>query len=279
MSDVLSFPATVPELPRLHQSIAHVLISRSPLHAWQRHKLLGATPSEPTEATDRGTFIDKMILGGGPELEVIDAPDWRTKAAQEARAAAREVGSIPILVGRYESLMETVKAIRAQLKARGLLFAAGERKVKLRWTEPYYGVECGGELDYLAAPTIYDLKTTKDASPNAIARSMVDYGYDIQHAAYRQALETLRPELAGKSRMLFLFVETEPPYALTIAEPSGTMRSLGAHKWDRACRTWRDCLASGVWPGYADDVVQIEALPWQMTQELQEEGDVIESVL
>jgi hypothetical protein len=272
-------PPLADGIPRLHQSIAHVLVSRSPLHAWQRHRLLGATASEPTEATDRGTFIDKMVLGGGPEIEVLDFPDFKTKAAQAARDEARVAGSLPILIGKYEPAMKVVEAIRAQLKARGMRFDKGQSKVELRWKEPVYGVECGGEIDFLDVPTIFDLKTTRDASPDAIALSMVKYGYDIQHAAYRQAIETMHPELVGKVRMLFVFAETEPPYAVTIAEPAGTMRSLGSHKWDRACRVWSECLASGIWPGYSDDVVQIEARPWQMENELQEAGDVIESVL
>lgn len=261
---------------RLHQSIAHVLISRSPLHAWQRHKMLGAEPDEATDAKDRGSILDGMLLGGGPAIAVIDAENFRTKAAQDERDAARAAGAIPVLARKHEELSAIAEALRSQLARKKLYPFSGESKRRIEWTDPEFGVACAGELDHVKGATILDLKMTRDASPDAIAIAMVRYGYDIQHAAYTQALATVEPALAGRVKMLFVFAEYDPPYAVTVAEPSGTMRSLGHFKWARACRIWGECLASGIWPGYSDDVVQIEAKPWQLTEAMEEEGDVIE---
>jgi hypothetical protein len=267
------------DVPRLHQSIAHVLTSRSPLHAWQRHKELGATPSEPSEAKDVGSIIDKLILGGGPDVVIIQHENFKTKDAQNTREAVRKNGAIPVLARRYYELQDIAKAVKVQLETKGFTFwEHGATKLKLEWTDPVYGVACAGEIDHYDEPTIWDLKTTRDASPKALSRSVVEYGYDIQSAAYRQAIETLHHELLGRVRMLFLFVETEPPYAVTVAEPNGMMRAMGEHKWERACKAWRDCIASGVWPGYSDEVVEVEPKPWHLEEELQEAGDVIECI-
>ena len=258
------------EVPRLSPSIAHILISKSPLHAWQAHRLLGAAAGDaldPTEAQRRGTVLDKLLFGVGPELEVLPFDSWRSKDAQAARDAAIAAGKLPVLDAQIVEYGDTVTRIREGLARKGVVLD-GESQQPITWESD--GVLCKGIPDHvvLARGQIYDLKTTTDASPEGIARSMARYGSHMQAAAYVEAVEKTHPELAGRVRMHFLYCEVAPPYAVTVAEAAGSMRSLGEAKWRRAVRTWRECLASGVWPDYADDVVRIEAKPWMLDEEM-----------
>lgn len=264
-------------VPRLHQSIAHVLISRSPLHAWAIHPDLGGQSTKGSAAKTTGSLVDAMLLGSGPDVVVIDPVDypnkkggipdgWTNDAIREARDSAIAAGKLPILKGEHSELISTVETLRARLAEKGIEFS-GASQVPVEWTSPNAGVACAGRLDHLLDDlTIYDLKTTRNASEEAIQRSMISYGYDIQRAAYVEAIETLHPELMGRVRFRFLFCEVEPPYAVTVADAAGTMRALGEHKWRRACETWARCLETGLWPGYSDDVMQIEAKPWQLSE-------------
>ena len=51
---------------------------------------LGRRP--PKAEFDYGTAAHMYVLGAGPVIVLIDAPDWRTKAAQDAREEARAQG-------------------------------------------------------------------------------------------------------------------------------------------------------------------------------------------
>lgn len=256
---------------RLHQSTAHVLLAKSPLHA-RYHLDYGSTPSDPME---RGSVLDRMLFGVGPELAIIDADDWRKKASQEAREAARAAGRLPVLAHAFASYETAVNAILANLSACGIEFT-GQSQVELKWTSRL-GVKCAGRLDHLIleedSATILDLKTTTDAHPDKVTRAMVDHGCDIQRAAYTEAVEMSYPRTAGRVEMRFLYVEFEPPYAVTVAECAGTMRALGEFKWEKAQRIWSECLKTNTWPGYGN--ARIEARPWQLTSAMEGEGDVI----
>jgi len=254
---------------RLSPSIASILLRRSPLHAWQRHRLGGAEEGEQTDATRRGRLIDAMLLGSGPKLEVINAKDWRTNAAKDQRDAAEAAGRIAVLVDKFEAATATVQAIRDRLVARGLEFR-GQSQVTQVWESD--GCECKGVLDHLIMPDgiIYDLKTCDDASDESITRSIVAYGADIQHAAYVEGVETNNPELAGLVKMRFIFVECEPPHAVNIRSLGGSLRELGARKWKRAKASWAACVRSRQWPGY-ENTAPLEAKPWQLAEEMDQQ--------
>src|SRR5262245_35492153 len=85
------------ERPSLTQSIAKTLITKSPLHAWTEHPRLGGVRREPTREMDDGKILDALLLSGGDGLEIIEAPDFRTKDARARRDAAKAAGKTPIL--------------------------------------------------------------------------------------------------------------------------------------------------------------------------------------
>lgn len=253
------------ERPSLSASIAHLLVSRSPAHAWSAHARGGATRKDPTAAMTNGTLVDSLLLGG--DTEVVESPydEYRTNEAKAWRDATVAAGKLPVRAKEYGYAKRAVTAIEAGLAAKGILLD-GDNQVTAVWEEQ--GVLCRGRFDHLklADGIIYDLKTTENAHPSAVARSMASYGYAVQHAAYVRAVETLRPDLAGRVRMLFLFVETEPPYATLLAHPDGTMRALGEFGWRKAVTTWGACLKAGKWPDYGAVEVEIPAPQWAMAE-------------
>jgi hypothetical protein len=258
--------------PSLNASTAKTLITRSPLHAWQEHPRLGGAPREATAAQEHGSLIHRLVLGAGDDIEVIDAPDWRTKAAKEQRDDARTAGRIPVLVADHAEAEVAARAIADALAAFGIDLSggeAGESEVMLSWHERSArgSVLCRGMLDRLVlgrSGIIYDLKTTPNAHPQACARRVADLGYDIQAAAYTSAVEKLRPDLVGRVEFVFVFAETEPPYCVTPMKPGGMMREFGLTRWQRAVEVWAACLADGRWPGYVESITQLELPPWVM---------------
>lgn len=256
--------------PSLSQSIAHTLISESPLHAWLRHPRLGGMPRKPTAEMKKGTLIHSLLLDNGKDLQLCNYPDWRTKKSQEDRAQALTVGKVPVLPKQIEEVLDAVAAIKTQLDDRGLsLNGAGQCEAMVVWeeqTDEGTPVLCRGKLDHWLSPRITDLKTIQQAHPRVIAAHMVKYGYAIQAAAYRSAVAKVHPELAGRVDFVFAFAEIEPPYCVTLARPSGTMRELGERQWRRAVNEWERCLRLGKWPSYTEGIIDVEAPAWALTQ-------------
>src|SRR3954471_5458063 len=63
------------------------------LFKWEREN-----PPPPKRQFDFGHAAHKLVLGVGPELVGVDAPDWRTNAAKAQRDEARARGAVPLLV-------------------------------------------------------------------------------------------------------------------------------------------------------------------------------------
>lgn len=261
------------EVPRLSASIANILVTRSALHAYDAHRLLGGNRKEATKAMETGKLLEKFVLGADlDKLVIVDADSWRGKEAQAARAKAEEDDLQAVFKGDYEEAQETAKRIVAQFEAEGfdLRSATGQAQVRVEW-ESHEGVLCSGVIDWLDLKRgiIIDFKTTNDASDQHIQRSIFQNGYDIQAQAYEEAVTTLHPELAGRLKTFFLFAETATPYAVNPVQLAGSMAELGRRKWQRAKDTWAECLRSGVWPGYARKDKRIEATAWQLSAEME----------
>jgi hypothetical protein len=187
-----------------------------------------------------------------------------TKAGKEEAAAAKERGITLVT----PDVWSTAVAMAASACAHPLIVAAKrseawETETSLYWEEREH-IPCKARIDAMAeipgAPglCVIDLKSTTDASPDAISRHIVDYGYHRQAAWYMHALSK-----CGRtaSTFIFLFVEKQPPYlctAITIAESA---IKLACDDIRQALDTYEQCESSGVWPGYTTDLVTEIDLP------------------
>ena len=88
-----------------------------------------------------GTVAHKMVLGSGPEIVVVDAANWMTKAAKEQRDAARLAGKVPLLPDDYQRAKAMADAVLSHPLA-GALFNPdhGSAERSLFWEDPLTGV-------------------------------------------------------------------------------------------------------------------------------------------
>lgn len=259
------------EVAALSASIAHVLLTQSPLHAWIAHPRLNPNYERTEdEKFDIGNVAHELILEGTTRAVRLDFADWRTNTARTARDEAREAGLIPLKAEQYERTLEMVGAVRAQLvlhRADPPLLQDGAPETTLRWDEN--GVECKARIDWLRddRSAIDDLKTTSSsANPYAYARNLYNLGGDIQAAMYVRAVEQLYGVVP---RFRWIVVETAPPYALSVIEPGADVLAVGADKVATALRLWARLLEEDEWPGYPRDVVTAELPPWEESKWLE----------
>jgi PDDEXK-like domain of unknown function (DUF3799) len=253
--------------PSLSSSIAHVLCTQSPRHAWAAHPRLNPNYERvEDERFDVGNAAHAMILEGLDVAERGEFPDWRTHAAKEWRWDVRGRGRIPLLAEQFDRALEMVSAVRAQLsqhRADPPLFEKGRPETVATWAER--SVACRARLDWLRADlqTIDDLKTTsRSAEPQAYARNLYSNGGDIQAAFYRRGVAQVFGIEPPHFR--WVVVETYPPYALSVIEPAADVLAVGDAKVVYALDKWAELLElEGEWPAYSLDVVRAELPPWE----------------
>jgi glycine/D-amino acid oxidase-like deaminating enzyme len=220
-----------------------------------------------------GSAAHKLILGIGPKLVLVDRPRWDTNEVKKELKEIRERGDIPLKLADYEQIRAMAKALGVHPFA-GQLFKPGTGRPEqtLVWQDRETGVWCRALLDWLPFPTasgrivIPDYKSCLSAAPDKFARAMADHGYHIQLAWYLAGVRALD---LGDERSVGVLVAQEktPPYLVTVAQPDPTAMRMGEIRMREALRLYAECIASGRWPGYADDVVLASLPPWE-TREL-----------
>ena len=251
--------------PSLSASLAKVLLDKSPRHAWVGHPRLNPDFDPPDETKfDFGSAAHEIMLGMGAGIEVVLADSWRTKAAQEQRAAILAAGKQPILDADMARAMAMSAAAREQLDACGLPHVMGDpaRSEIVGVWQDEGGVWCRMMLDWHAFEgpglTVYDLKTCSSGHPSALGFKIADLGYEVQAGHYERGLATLMPELLGRIAWRWVFVEDKPPFALSVCELDGAGKTIGAKKAAAALAIWRRCVETSQWPAYGAGVHRVE---------------------
>ncbi|WP_431881556.1 PD-(D/E)XK nuclease-like domain-containing protein [Micromonospora chalcea] len=227
------------------------------------HHDRGATASS-TPTFDLGKAAHLRVLGAGPELVIVDAVDWRTKAAQEARKAARDQGKVPVLAHQVKQVDAMADAIRGHPVASQLLDPrTGAPELSLFWIDQATGVWLRARLDFLRNRTtgrvlIVDYKTTESASLEHIERAIYAYGYHQQAAMYLDGVRALG--LADDPAFVFVFQETSAPYLITAVQLTAFAEGIGRRRNREAIDIYRECTETGHWPGHAEDI-QLVSLP------------------
>ncbi len=262
------------EQPSLTASIAHLICSASPLHAWHAHPRLNPNfKRQEEERFDIGTACHALLLEGNSGIALINAPDWRKKEARDERDAARAEGKLPILSKHWADIRAMVAAAGPQLDALKVdppLFKDGKPEQSLFWEED--GVQCRARLDWLRDDfaTVDDLKSTRgSANPAAwTRRTLYEIGADIQAVFYLRGLKAITGESA---EFRFCVVETTAPYALVPVTLDYATVVLAERKVDYALATWKRCLETDTWPGYSEQVCVAELPGWEQERWLEKE--------
>src|SRR5882672_6742571 len=126
--------------PSLSSSLAAVLLSQSPRHAWRMHpKLNPRYEAEESARFDLGSAAHALLLEGNNQMEVLDFPDYRTKAAQTGRDEARARGKFPVLGHQYLDVRKMVEVAKAFIATTELadIWDEGDAEQTCIWQEEY----------------------------------------------------------------------------------------------------------------------------------------------
>lgn len=248
--------------PSLNASIAHTLLTQTPAHALKAHPRLSPQQErEESSRLDLGTIAHGLLLeGDDSRVVVIEADDWRTKAAKDKRDEARTLNMVPILSKDFEIVHEMVETAKSTIAESEVArdFADAIPEQTLIWNEADIWCRCRPDKATPDWRIVFDYKTAAGtAHPATWAKSsMVRYGYDLQASINLRGVKALG--LAERTTFIFLVQETEKPYPLSIVSLAPAWLKLAEDKLRIAMSLWKGCTRKNEWPGYPSRVAYVE---------------------
>lgn len=219
-----------------------------------------------------GRLVHFLTFGIGPHVEgvsdgpwvVYDATDRRIGKVWDAFKAQHEGRDI-YKPGEVEEASRIANAVRSDPVVQRLGLLEGEHELMLDWE--YFGTPFRSHLDCLGKATrgprkgrrhLWDLKTTTSAKPEKFHWEARRYHYPAQLATYEDAARTALRQTVDDAYIVA--VEKGAPYCVVVYEVDAALREEGR----RLVRGWLErynvCKATGVWPGYVQDVVPMGVL-------------------
>jgi hypothetical protein len=258
----------------LSSGIVKLLVNESPRHAWHVHPRLNPNyQSEENIKFDFGTVAHALVLQGIDRMEIVDAADWRTKAAKEQRDDARGRGMVPLLKHQADSALAMVGAFREAMAncpdLSGITLAEGKAEQSIIWREQYMD----GQHTWMRAKPdwrsndgtlIIDYKTTSgSAEPEAAVRQIMgQMDGDIQAAFYTRGNKAI---CGLDAQFVFAVQETKAPYAVSFIGVSPTYMALGEDKCRVGISLFSECMKRNEWPGYERRINWAEPKAWQFS--------------
>ncbi|HEY9369095.1 PD-(D/E)XK nuclease-like domain-containing protein [Streptomyces sp.] len=241
------------------------------IYKWERDN-----PQPHKREFDLGHAAHLLVLGEGPELEVIDFPDWKKAAARELRDLAYDEGKVPLLAKEHDQVQAMAEVIRQHPTA-GRLFAEGTgvAEQSLFWQDLRHGVWRRARPDWMphrgdGRLVVVDYKTARAVDPEALQRAVYEHGYHQQAAWYLDGVKALG--LAGDQEpgFVFVFQAKSAPYLVHLVELDHPALTLGAARNDRALRIYADCQRTDTWPGFNDRVTYLPLPAWAEKRDQEE---------
>jgi len=226
--------------PALGSTSLKTLALKTPAH-YQHDK----THPKFSDAFTLGTAAHSLILeGDSSNIVIVDADNWMTKAAKEAKAEALGAGKQPLLAHEMRGVEAMRDAVMAHPVAReAFTLHAAEHSVF--WDEDGLPLKC--RPDAWKPGVIADLKTTVDANPYEFGKTAYNYGYFMSAAHY---IDGIKAATGEDVKFIFVNVEKTAPYLVSVVELDDLSLDYGRQMLERAKRIYRECDASGIWPGY-----------------------------
>ena len=228
------------------------LIARSPAH----YKAAMEMQRTPTPAQVFGTVVHAMILEphkSHASLFSVKELNWTTKEGKLEKERLESIGLPIISAADLDKALRMRDAVWAHSHAAELLTGC-RTEVEATWIGYEVKVRCKGGIDAIGSSGIVDVKTTIDASPEAFAKAIKQYGYYMQAAHYIDGVAEIE---GGIAPFTFIAVEKQPPYAVACYTLSNDSLAAGWSAMNRIAKIYSDCISTGIWPGYEGKSIEL----------------------
>lgn len=249
----------------LSVSGAKVLLQAPALFKWQQdHPVYKAV-------FDFGSAAHAKVLGVGAELVVHEYDTAKVKSPKSTnawkaqQAEVRETDGVLLLPEEHQTVVDMADALTNHPFAVALL-EGGDAEVSAYAPDEPTGIMRRCRFDYLRRGDVgTDYKSTISAHPDAFVKQCVNYGYDSQAAWYSDLSADLGEPLTA---FAFIAQEKVPPYLVEVYELPPELLERGRRRNRRALERFRDCIETGLWPGYTGQPYTTLTAPyWALREE------------
>ena len=242
-------------------------IARSPAH--YLHSVLAAHADMDTDALAFGRALHLAVLEPSRCAQEIAVWDGGTRRGKAWEAFAAEHAGLELITRAQRQKIGSMVASISNTTEIAAMLTGGNAEVSIAWKDADTGLDCKGRLDYVREPSdslkdaggIIDLKTCRDASPDAFGRASLRYGYHGQAAFYCDGLAA--NSLSGRPLPYSIIaIEVAPPYVAQVYRLSEDVIELGREEYRRCLDRVAECKRSGQWPGYSARQMDLQLPKW-----------------
>ena len=237
-------------------------------------------PGGSQDALDFGTLVHTVVLepdnlghyvvldankiaGDNPKTgKPYDAPHM-TARFKAAVAEAQQDGHTVVAADAWERAHRMRDAVAKHETAARLLLSDDGRSEVSAFAVDENGVQHKARFDRHIPGVIVDLKSTSGKpGRDSLARSVIDYGYDLSAAHYLAVAELLGLDVQA---FAFVFVGKEPPHHVTVCDLDEAFLERGRALRAKALRRHTDPTE----PAYegASGFLTIDAPGWALIRE------------
>lgn len=253
-----------------------VLLEQTP--AYQRYH--STNPKETTAAMALGTAVHALVLEPekfDEEVAVLPEINRRTKIGQEEFAEFHQTNASKTIITpeQYEKAKLMAGNVLAHPVARILVEDAVVESSIYWW---YHSTDPDDDTHYKemvkvrpdglcrSHPIIFDLKTTVDATESEFQRTILNRGYHISAAMYKDGINQCQPLLDEMRRIaytnfVFIVVENEPPYQCALYEIDQEALDIGQSQLRRAMHYLKRAREKN-WPSFPEEIRMIGLPHW-----------------
>jgi hypothetical protein len=245
--------------------------ARSPAHMRE-----AIANRKETEAMRFGSLFHTAILEPSKWSAVVVEPNKKrpTKAQLEAKKPSPETVELIAFWKAWDSVREGESIVTEDEKTLAdnmaeavfsnpvAMEALSEGMSEVSLFSPLEGFTFNrkARLDRVTGGSaIVDLKTTTDARPEAFGRDAFTLKYHMQAAWYLDIWASLYP---AKTHFVFVAVEKEPPFGVCVYNMDAEAIQRGREEYLALLPRYQQCLDSGVWPAYANEIQQLRLPRW-----------------
>lgn len=234
-------------------------VDRSPYHALRSV----VCPREATESLVLGQLLHAMLL----EPQTVSHRFAVSSNRKTWRGAANAMTGLPAGVTAITAEMLTksltlATAVRSHPEAAELLDGDGANEDVYLWSDPLTGIACKCRVDRLRLTStdggkrrlrVPDIKTTSGGcGARQFARTVQDYGYDLQAAHYLAGIEAV---WGVRAPWLWIVVETDTG-AVAVHRADPELIEWADGRRQRLLATLADSIKTSRWDMPAGSVIE-----------------------
>lgn len=253
-----------------HESVSQStlkLLRKSPAHA----KYAMDNPKEPSAAMQLGTCLHALVLENKVVYATLpESAKGNSIAAKliKANFALENPDKIVLSADDAEAVRLMAASVKAHPAASKLLALMLEPEKAIMWEKD--GLTFKAKLDGLLPFGVLDLKSATSAEMKDFEKSIFKFGYHIQAAHY---LAGAAANDLPAENFYIIAVENEPPYCTAVFVIDHETIEAGEKERQKLIKLYKECMSSGVWPGYSDKIQTVRLPFWALKLINEDEND------